>query len=44
MTAMIGMDDWSASTRAGWRFTAAVPEVVTTMGGTPVTLAMPTAR
>ncbi len=44
VTAIIGMPDWSASTMAGCRLTAAVPDVVTTMGGTPVTRAMPTAR
>jgi hypothetical protein len=42
--AIIGMPAWSASTIAGCRLTAAVPEVVTTMAGTPVTLAIPIAR
>ncbi len=41
---MSGTQDWSASTIAGCRLTAAVPDVVTTIAGTPVTLASPTAR
>jgi hypothetical protein len=41
---MIGTADWSASTMAGCRFTAAVPDVVTTIAGMPVTLASPTAK
>jgi hypothetical protein len=39
----IGVRAWSASTTAGSRFAAAVPDVVTTTAGTPSALAMPTA-
>jgi hypothetical protein len=41
--AMIGTRSWWASTTAGCRFTAAVPLVVSTGTGRPVTRAMPSA-
>src|SRR5947209_1855176 len=39
-----GVRDWSASTTAGWKLAAAVPEVHTTAAGRPVALAAPRAQ